>query len=165
MRAVLDFFDIVISFRHVNCTNLTLFPKVSNPTLVSQYRPIACCNKIYKMKSKVLMKRLQVGIASVVDPAQAGFILGRQLIDTVLLATKLIKGYGRGIMTPRHMIKIDLKKAYNSHKYSFLRSMMIVMGFLERFVAWIMECVLSTSYLVCINGKPCKLFKGKKGIR
>lgn len=63
------------------------------------------------------------------------------------------------------MIKIDLKKAYDSLEWSFLRDMMIAMGFPDIFMAWVMECVSSTSYSVCINGKPCKLFEGRKGIR
>lgn len=77
---------------------MTLIPKVINPTLVSQYRHIACCNVRYKMVSKILTRRLQNGVGSAVDP------------------TELVKGYGRVNMTPRCMIKIYLRKAYDSLK-------------------------------------------------
>lgn len=46
-----------------------------------------------------------------VDPAQAGFILNRQILDNILLASGSIKGYGMKRHSPRCMVKIDLKKA------------------------------------------------------
>lgn len=53
-------------------------------------------------------------IGDVVDPSQSGFIPDRQILDNTLLATELVKGYGRKGLSPRCMIKIDLRKAYDS---------------------------------------------------
>lgn len=36
------------------------------------------------------------------------------MLDNILLATELIKGYGTKSISPRCMIKIDLKKACDS---------------------------------------------------
>nr|AFJ66197.1 hypothetical protein 7G9.16 [Boechera stricta] len=44
--------------RGVNATTLTLIPKVEGPTTLTDYRPIACCNVIYKVISKILANRL-----------------------------------------------------------------------------------------------------------
>ncbi|GJT02021.1 putative reverse transcriptase domain, reverse transcriptase zinc-binding domain protein [Tanacetum coccineum] len=38
-------------------------------------------------------------------------------------------------------------------------------GFHERMIAWIMECVSSTSYSICINGNLHGYFQGKRGLR
>lgn len=114
IRAVKLFFQQGYMPRALNCTNITLIPKVSSPTSASQFRPIACCNTLYKLVAKILMFRLQRGIGSVINQAQDGLIPDRQLIENVLLATELVKGYGRGYMSPRCMIKINLKKAYDS---------------------------------------------------
>lgn len=51
----------------------------------------------------------------VISPTQAGFIPGRQILDNALLASKLIKGHGKGKMSPRCMIKID------SVEWSFIK--------------------------------------------
>lgn len=84
------FFYSTCLFKPINCINLTLIPNVNSPNLVSQYKPIACCNIIYKMVFKVLTRRLQDGISTVVDPTQAGFIPGRQFIENVLLTIELV---------------------------------------------------------------------------
>lgn len=64
----------------------------------------------------MLIRRTQKIVTTVVNPtqAQAGFILERQLVENVLLAIELIKDYGRGQMSQWCMIKIDLRKAYDS---------------------------------------------------
>ncbi|XP_070029227.1 uncharacterized protein [Nicotiana sylvestris] len=68
--------------------------------------------KLYKAKliSKVLAGRIQQVIASVISEAQAGFIPGRRIIDNIILAHELVKGYTRKNISARCMIKIDLQK-------------------------------------------------------
>lgn len=40
--------------RQVNATALVLIPKKDNPTNMREYRPLACCNVLYKGISKIL---------------------------------------------------------------------------------------------------------------
>jgi len=56
--AVKSFFKIGKIYKPVNCTLVTLIPKVENPKTVKEYRPIACCTVLHKIISKVLAKRL-----------------------------------------------------------------------------------------------------------
>ena len=39
------------------------------------------------------------------------------------------------------------------------------LNFPRRFITWVMECMTSPSYSLCINGEICGFFKGKKGLR
>ena len=42
------------SVEEINKNFIVIIPKVSKPTLLSQFRPISLCNMIYKIVSKVL---------------------------------------------------------------------------------------------------------------
>lgn len=84
----------------VNCTAITLVPKSSHAFTIPHYRPISC-SVLYKCVSKILAYKMQKVVGLVVDPSQSGFIPRRQILDNILLASKLIKGYGRKGLIPR----------------------------------------------------------------
>jgi hypothetical protein len=47
VEAILEFFEIGNLLREVNSTIINLVPKKKNPTSMSGYRPISCCNFTY----------------------------------------------------------------------------------------------------------------------
>ncbi|NP_063981.1 orf129a (mitochondrion) [Beta vulgaris subsp. vulgaris] len=108
---------------------------------------------------------MAVVIGEVINEAQAGFIPGKHIGDNILLATELIKGYSQKAVSPRCMIKVDLRKAYDSIEWSFLQCMLSELGFPSQFITWIMECVTTVSYSILLNGKPTTPFPSKKGVR
>lgn len=71
---------------------------------------------------------------------------------------------GKGL-SPRCMVKIDLRKSYDSLERNFLDIMMIELGIHLRVVNWVMACVSSVSYSILFNGSPLPPFEAKKGIR
>lgn len=163
--AVFEFFKTGKLIKQWSSTTITLVPKVQHPSYVKEYRPIACCTVLYKIISKILTKRIAGVIGKVVNDAQSGFIPGKQIKDNILLATELIKNYSHKFLSPRCMIKVDLKKAYDSIEWPFLETMMYELGFPPQFVTWIMACVTSVNYCVLIDGAAGIPFKAKKGLR
>ena len=48
-NSVLSFLNSATLPKHLSHTFITLIPKVKNPKLVSQFRPISLCNVLYKI--------------------------------------------------------------------------------------------------------------------
>nr|GEY70518.1 hypothetical protein [Tanacetum cinerariifolium] len=76
-NAVGDFFGNGKLLKEINHTFLALILKVPTPTKVNDYRPISCCNVIYKCISKIITNRIIKGIKEVVSENQSAFVLGR----------------------------------------------------------------------------------------
>ncbi|GKF22173.1 putative reverse transcriptase domain, reverse transcriptase zinc-binding domain protein, partial [Tanacetum coccineum] len=49
--------------------------------------------------------------------------------------------------------------------WEFLRRALVAFGFHHRMIAWIMECITTTSFLICINGSLHGHFLGKRGLQ
>nr|XP_043611730.1 uncharacterized protein LOC122583383 [Erigeron canadensis] len=87
---------------------------IATPNKVSDFRPIACCNVIYKCISKILTKRIQEGLAKIVHINQSAFISGRHIQDNILIAQELLREYNRKSGPKRCTMQIDIQKAYDT---------------------------------------------------
>nr|GEW53521.1 hypothetical protein [Tanacetum cinerariifolium] len=65
----------------------------------------------------------------------------------------------------RCAFKVDIQKVYDTVDWGFLREVLIGFGFHDRMVKWIMECVTTTSFSICIHASIHGYFKGKRGLR
>lgn len=163
--AVKDFFTHGKLLKQINCTKLTLIPKVHPPQYVSEFRPIACCNTIYKVITKLICTRLKDVLPSIIAPNQAGFIHGRQIFHNVSIVQDLVGSYNRKSTPPCCMLKVDIRKAYDSVEWGFLHEMMMALNFPKKFVDWVMACVTTASYSLCVNGASYGFFQGERGLR
>ena len=66
-----------ISF--INNTLIVLIPKIDKPEFTSQFRPIALCNVIYKIITKVIVNRIKPFLNEIISPYQSSFIPGRTI--------------------------------------------------------------------------------------
>lgn len=58
-----------------------------------------------------------------------------------------------------------MAKAYDCVEWVFLERVLLKMGFAEKWIGWIMNCVRTVSYRVMVNGKKTDIFKPSRGIR
>ncbi|XP_074301046.1 uncharacterized protein LOC141632394 [Silene latifolia] len=151
--------------KEANNTILTLLPKVDVPDTVTQFRPIACCNTVYKCMAKVVCSRLSSILPDIIHPSQSAFIAGRDIVGNILICQDLIKLYKRKKCSPRLMMKIDFQKAYDSIEWSYLNEMLRYLKFPDITIKLLMQCVSSPSYSLSLNGEVFGFFKGKRGLR
>jgi len=87
------------------------------------------------------------------------------MVDNINLVQELLRHYGRKRASPRCLIKIDFRKAFDSVQWSFLRKLLLMLGFPGRFVHLIMQCVETTTFSVAINGDLYGFFLRSSGMR
>ncbi|KAL0298097.1 UNVERIFIED_CONTAM: hypothetical protein Scaly_3072700 [Sesamum calycinum] len=163
--AVTEFFRTGRLLKQINATLLVLIPKVQMPSQVSDYRPIACCNVLYKTITKIIVKRMQLILHQLIDYSQNAFVPGRSISDNILLAQELLAGYNHAKLPPRCTIKLDLKKAYDSVEWDFLIEVLKLFNFPPTFVGWIVQCVSTASFSISLNGSIYGFFPGARGLR
>ncbi|XP_074300468.1 uncharacterized protein LOC141631739 [Silene latifolia] len=151
--------------KQINTTTITLIPKVKHPVSVLEYRPIACCNILYKSIAKILCNRLSEVLPDIISSSQRAFIKGRNIVDNVLICQDLVRLYNRQAASPRCLIKIDLRKAYDTVEWDFVEQMLTAMRFPQNFVKLVMVCITTPSYSLAINGSSFGFFKGRRGLR
>ena len=113
-NAIKEFFVSGKLLGQLNATLITLVPKIQTPLRVTDFRPIACCNVVYKCISKILTTRIMKVLNKLVDQNQSAFIPGRAITDNILLTQELLKGYNCVNGPKRCAFKIDIQKAYDT---------------------------------------------------
>ena len=164
-EAVESFFDSGCMLQEINCTIIALVPKVPNPESMHDYRPISCCNTIYKCISKIIASRIKMCLPDIINPSQSAFVHGRSIADNVLITQDLMHNYHRNNGRPRCALKIDIKKAYDTIGWSCVIDILSRLGTPANILKCIKACITTPSFSVVINGELAGSFSSKRGLR
>ncbi|XP_047267692.1 uncharacterized protein LOC124898111 [Capsicum annuum] len=95
MAAIQEFFRAGKMLKVWNHTLITLVPKSDHAESVTEYRPIACCNTIYTVISKLLTNRLKEVLPNIISDNQSAFVTGRTIVQNILISQDIVRMYNR----------------------------------------------------------------------
>lgn len=134
MDLIEEFFSRMSLIKQTNHTIIELVPKATHSPNVGDYRQIGGCNVFYKVITRLLLLVWGPILDTIVDQEQAAFVNGCSMIENIYLAQEFLRQYNRKRFAPRCIFKFDLRKAYDSTNWDFLRSILEGLGFLRRFI-------------------------------
>uniref|UniRef100_A0A803NHG8 Reverse transcriptase domain-containing protein n=1 Tax=Cannabis sativa TaxID=3483 RepID=A0A803NHG8_CANSA len=136
-------------------------------THMSNLRPIALSNVLFKIITKVMVNRMKPFMDSIIYENQSAFIPGRLISNNILVSFEVLhylrtnrKGKN-GFMA----LKLDMSKAYEQIEWDFLEAMLQKLGFVENWIQLIMKCVKSTRYCVTCGNNEVGPIIPTRGIR
>ncbi|KAI3497002.1 hypothetical protein L1887_39382 [Cichorium endivia] len=109
--------------RGCNSSFITLVPKVKDPTILSDYRPISLIGSIYKIITKILSTRIKRVIGKIIGVEQSAYIENRNILDGPLIINELYT-WAKKSKKKMFLFKVDFDKAFDSVNWGYLDSIM-----------------------------------------
>jgi len=164
MALFTDFHKEELNLYSLNFRIITLIPKIQEATKIQQYRPICVLNVSFKFFTKVGTNRLNKVAQTVVSPTQIAFMLGRNIMEGVVILHETI----HELHTKKSdgvIFKIDFEKAYDRVKWPFLQQTLRMKGFFPKWCRWVEGMVTGGSVGIKVNDDIGPYFQTKRGLR
>lgn len=99
----------------LNDTLVVLIPKMHDPEVITDLRPISLCNVMMKIVTKMLANRLKSLLPHIISETQSAFIPGRLITDNVIAVFEINHWMHRRTQgkVGYSALKIDMSKAYD----------------------------------------------------
>ena len=134
----------------LNFRIITLLHKKEDASRIEQYMPICLLNVSFKIFTKVGTNRVTSIASKVARPTQTAFIPGRNILEGVVVLQETIHELHRKKLDGV-LFKIDLEKAYDKVKWSFLQQVLRMKGFTPLWCDWIARFVQGGSVGIRVN--------------
>ncbi|KAG6467722.1 hypothetical protein ZIOFF_074362 (mitochondrion) [Zingiber officinale] len=134
-----DLFELVLKAfdqghfpEELNRTLICLIPKVEGPERIAQFRPYSLCSVPMKVITKVIVERIRPYLTRIISKNQSSFLPGRHRVDNIIVVQEIL--HSMRTMKRAVAIKIDLEKAYDRIRWSFLEKVLQEVGFPENWI-------------------------------
>jgi hypothetical protein len=159
-----DFILGQIDIARLNFGVLSLITKVPGADQITQFRPIALINVVFKIVSKAFSMKLDPIAHRIISPNQTTFIKGRFILEEVLALHEIVheaKAKKMGSI----LLKLDFEKAYDRVNWEFLFEVLRCKGFNPGVVHRISQLFSGGQTAISINGEIGPFFRNKRGVR
>jgi hypothetical protein len=120
----------------LNFGTIILLPKCWEAAKIQQYRPICLLNVSFNFFTKVATNRVTQVVQKVISPSQTVFLLGRNIMEGVIVLYKTIHEMHRNKQNGI-IFKIDLEKVYDKINWSFVQQTLRMKGFSPTWCKWV----------------------------
>ncbi|XP_050379798.1 uncharacterized protein LOC126797169 [Argentina anserina] len=165
VQAVHSFFNTGYILPHFNSNLIILIPKVPGAGTVTQLRPIAISNFIFKLITKILADSLGSIATRIISPNQSAFLRGRTIIDPIILTSECINLLDCNCKGGNNAIKFDVQKAFDTLDWGFLLRVLKAFGFSDHFCDLIKAILGSAHLSILVNGEMEWFFPCSRGVR
>lgn len=149
-----DMFENLTLPSSVREATIVLVPKPGKePGYPESYRPISLLQVGVKILAKVLSKRLNQVILSLLHTGQAGFMPGRNTSFSLRKLFINLQAMHDNVST-RVIVTLDTAKAFDSVEWGYLWRCMEGYGFGPKFIRWVQLLYQHPTARVVANGCP-----------
>ena len=134
--------------------------------LRENWRPITLLNLDYKIFTKILARRLEKVMSTLVHPDQTSSVPGRNISDS-LAHVFCIVNHAKEHNAQALILSVDHQSAFDVVEWEFIFRTLTAMNFGPRFLAWL-KCIYKENYTrsrVMVNGVLSDTFKVFRGVR
>ncbi|KAM7290602.1 hypothetical protein ISCGN_027218 [Ixodes scapularis] len=132
-----------------------LIPKNSKKGPISEvgdFRPISLLCSDYKILAKILARRLDTGLKSIIGPHQTYGLRGRKISRNLHIMRAIGEATAEGHQ-PLAVLQLDLRQAFDRVSHRFLLAALDRFGVGEELREWIALCYRDISTRLLINGQ------------
>ncbi|VFQ90276.1 unnamed protein product [Cuscuta campestris] len=145
--------------------NICLLLKVENARKLHDFRPICLSTVASKIATKCIAKRLSTILPLIISEEQAAYVPRRDILDQILITKEMAHHINRKAHGGNLIIKLDMAKAFDKLRWSYLFDILKSFGFSSSFIHMVNNLLSSSKYSVLFNGKPCGYFGQSRGVK
>lgn len=137
----------------MNATFIALIPKEAHSNTPDKFWPIALCNVIYKIVSKIIASRLKSLLPLLILLEQSGYVQGKQITDGIILTHEIIHSLKHSKKSGM-LLKIDFSKAFDSLSWMYIQKTLSASSFSPTWIHCMMSLISSSFFSIWLMVSP-----------